>query len=73
MTEDIKNIIATLRTFNTSQGLKPETVKTRLAELAFLSGYATAKGGNHKLPPAVLLCAMSGRSVLTLDTEGTPS
>lgn len=65
---EITSLISDLRTFATREGVRPNTVKSRLVEAAFIAGVASAKGGAHKLPPAVLLCAMSGRSILTLDS-----
>lgn len=64
---EITQLISDLRTLIMREGVKPNTVKSRLVESAFIAGVASAKGGAHKLPPAVLLCAMSGRSILTLD------
>lgn len=70
---EITNLIADLRTLLVRESIKLDiiTVKSRLVESAFIAGVASAKGGAHKLPPAVLICAMSGRSILTLDNEMT--
>lgn len=70
-TPEITNLITDLRTLITREGVRSNTVKSRLVEAAFIAGVASAKGGAHKLPPAVLICAMSGRSILTLDDEMT--
>lgn len=64
---EITNLISDLRTLITREGARPNTVKSRLVESAFIAGVAAAKGGAHRLPPAVLLCVMSGRSILTLE------
>lgn len=66
-TPEITQLISDLRTLIMREGVKPNTVKSRLIEAAFIAGVASAKGGAHRLPPAVLLYAMSGRSILTLD------
>lgn len=66
-TPEITNLVTDLRTLLVRESVKPNTVKSRLVESAFIAGVASAKGGAHRLPPAVLLCAMSGRSILTLD------
>lgn len=49
--------------------VKLGSVKAQLMEVSFLSGAAIALGGVHKLPPAVVMCGMSGRSITTLNLK----
>lgn len=66
---EIQTYIDELAGLLTRSDVKLGSVKAQLMETAFLTGAATALGGVHKLPPAVVMCGMSGRSVTTLNTK----
>lgn len=69
MTTDIQSHIDALADCLRLNGVKLDTVKAKLMEHAYIVGLVTAFGGVHKIPPAIALCAMSGRSITTLNQK----
>lgn len=66
---EIQNLIDELAGLLSRSNVKIGSVKAQLMETAFLTGAAVALGGLAKLPPAVVMCGMSGRSIGTLNTK----
>lgn len=69
MTTDIQTHIDELAACLKLNGVKLGSVEAKLMAAAYLTGVATAMGGTAKLPPAMVFCGMSGRSITTLNTK----
>lgn len=58
--------IAVIERLFRDNAIKPETVKAKLVEHAYVAGLISAHGSLADIPPAIAMCAMAGRSILTL-------
>jgi hypothetical protein len=66
MTETLHNLQKNLKQILDVNGYKPGSQKARICEFSFLQGAIAAKPEIVNECPAVVLCLMSDRSILTL-------
>lgn len=68
ITITIEHAIATLEKYLAFNKITPGTLKARQCENAFIVGMACAVGESN-MPPIIMMCVMSGRSILTMKEE----
>lgn len=65
ITLTLESAIASLEKYLDFNKIKPNTIKAKQIEHAFIVGLATAVGESN-VPPIIMMCVMSGRSILTM-------